>query len=130
LKLLLDTNTLIWLIGRTDGKPLGPQAVQNIQAAEVVYVSSVSILEIRIKTMLGKLAFDDDLIEDIMAAGVKELSFGLSHADAIRDFPALSRHDPFDRMLLAQAKVEKISFLTTDDTLLKLQLPDVIDARQ
>ena len=116
MKLLLDTNTLIWLIGRTDGKPLGPQAVQNIQAAEVVYVSSVSILEIRIKTMLGKLAFDDDLIEDIMAAGVKELSFGLSHA--------------FDRMLLAQAKVEKISFLTTDDTLLKLQLPDVIDARQ
>jgi PIN domain nuclease of toxin-antitoxin system len=72
----------------------------------------------------------DDLIEDIMASGVKELSFGISHADAIRDFPALSRHDPFDRMLLAQAKVEKITFLTSDNNLLKLQLSYVIDARR
>ena len=130
MKILLDTNALIWLLGQTNGKSLGHSAVQSIRDAEVVYVSSVSILEIRIKTMLGKLVSKEDLLDDVAAAGLKNLPFDTSHANAISKFPNLSKHDPFDRMLLAQAQVEGTSFLTSDTILLGLNLPFVVNARK
>jgi PIN domain nuclease of toxin-antitoxin system len=128
--LLLDTNALIWLIGHADGSSLGPNARRKIQEADSVYVSSVSILEIRIKSMLGKLDVGQDLLTNITAAGLKTLSFDVTHADALTEFPDLKKHDPFDRMLLAQAQLERISLMTADTFLLALGLPYVMDARE
>lgn len=130
MKLLLDTNTLIWLLGQIDGDSLGPKAKLLIQNADAVYASSVNILEIRIKTMLGKLVSADDLVEDIVAAGLKNLTFDISHADAITNFPTLSRHDPFDRMLIAQAQVEGMTLLTSDGVLLNLDNVSTADSRK
>jgi PIN domain nuclease of toxin-antitoxin system len=130
LKILLDTNALIWLIEQTDKKSLGNGALKLINEAEVVYVSSVSILEIRIKTMLGKLVSEKDLVNDTKLAGLKNLSFEMSHADAILSFPDLQRHDLFDRMLLAQAQVEGLTFLTSDNTLLGLNISFIVNARK
>jgi PIN domain nuclease of toxin-antitoxin system len=130
LKVLLDTNALIWLIDQTDMNVFGPSTLEIIQDAEVVYVSSISILEIRIKTMLGKLTSEEDLLDDIKAAGLKNLSFSPQHADAICSFPNLFKHDPFDRMLLAQAQSEELVLLTTDKLLIDLNLPFVVNARK
>lgn len=126
---LLDTNALIWLLTSEHDTPLGKESQRIIRQASVVYASAVSVLEIHIKTMLGKLSVSTDLVKDIELSGLKGLSFDMRHANAIRAFPALARHDPFDRMLLAQAQSEQLSLLTSDSTLLRLHLPFVLDAR-
>lgn len=130
MKILLDTNALIWLISEKDGGPLGKNARELLQNAEAVYASSVNILEIRIKTLLGKLESDNNLLDDSAAAGLESLMFASKHADALMNFPDLSKHDPFDRMLLAQAQTEGMVLLTSDTTLLGLKLPYLANARR
>ena len=130
MRILLDTNALIWLIGETsESSKVGPDARNLMDEADSVSASSISILEIRIKTMLGKLESPVDLIEDVASAGLKFLAFDELHADTITGFPNLSRHDPFDRMLLAQAKTENMVLLTSDEVLLGLALSYVINVR-
>lgn len=128
--LLLDTNALIWLIGHADGSSLGPSTKKAIEQADGVYVSSVNILEIRVKSMLGKIEASEDLLNDIATAGLKTLSFDVTHADELTKFPDLNKHDPFDRMLLAQAQLEGMMLLTADTFLLRLGLPYIVDARK
>ena len=127
--MLLDTNALIWLMN--DSPKLGPQARARIVAAPRVYYSSVSVMEIVIKSMLGKLALPGgERFPDVFAqAGLVELPFSARQANALREDEALARHDPFDRMLLAQARVEAIPLLTSDTVLLGLTSADCIDAR-
>lgn len=129
MKLLLDTNALIWLLEQFDQNSLGPQAIKIITRADVVYASPISIVEIRIKTMIGKLGSRPDLLADLAKTGCEVLEFGTSAADAIMQFPSLMRHDPFNRMLLAQANAENLTFMTADTILLGLGLPYVIDVR-
>jgi PIN domain nuclease of toxin-antitoxin system len=62
-------------------------------------------------------------------AGLRELPFTSDHAVAMLRFPALVRHDPFDRMILAQASAERMTLLTADATLLALGERWVQDAR-
>jgi PIN domain nuclease of toxin-antitoxin system len=127
---LLDTNALIWLLNTHDGGNLGREAKQQISDTDAVYASSISVLEIRIKAMLGKLKAPETLLKDINAAGLKSISFTMEHAEALNHFPALSKHDPFDRMLLAQAKVEELTFLTSDTVLLSQSIDFLVDARR
>lgn len=127
---LLDTNALIWLIEQKDRRSLGRQTEKLLEAAAVVYASPISIVEIRIKTMLGKLQSQSDLLEDIEKSGVEILDFSAEQAENVQSFPQLMRHDPFDRMLLSQALAEDLLFITADTMLLKLGLSYVIDARQ
>lgn len=80
--------------------------------------------------MLGKLQVPPNLLDVITRAGLKELPYDFQAAEQITSFPELTRHDPFDRMLLGQAASQKLQFLTTDQILLKLGLSYVIDACQ
>ncbi len=128
MRLLLDTSTLVWQLGMAENK-LGIQAMKLMRAADVVYVSAISIVEMHIKTMIGKLDTPVNFEQKILQAGNTMLSFSSSAADAIRDLPTLARHDPFDRMLLAQARADGLLFLTSDTLLLKLELDYLIDAR-
>ena len=130
MRILLDTNALIWLQNTSSGGLLGEKAKEQIINAEAVYASSVSILEINIKAMLGKLEAPETLLEDLVVAGIKDLSFTTEHAEAVKQFPALTKHDPFDRMLLAQANTEGLSFLTADNILINQGLTFVVDARK
>ena len=133
MSILLDTNALIWLLNTPSGDPLGKEAKQYIGNAEAVYASSISVLEVRIKAMLGKLEAPETLLADITSAGLKSLPFTMEHAEALKHFPALSKHDPFDRMLLAQAKAEEFVFITSDTILLSQSSQKfgfLVDARQ
>jgi len=127
--ILLDTNALLWLL-HADGR-LGDRSRKAIDAATVVYCSSVSSSELTIKHMLGRLALPggDRFPAAFSDAGLRELAFTSAHATAMLRFPALTRHDPFDRMILAQADAERLTLLTSDSTLLALGETWIQDAR-
>lgn len=71
-----------------------------------------------------------DLRGEVERAGLTELPFRASHAEEVGRLPALARHDPFDRMLLAQASAEGMRFLTSDAALLGHGLDWVVDTRR
>jgi PIN domain nuclease of toxin-antitoxin system len=124
--LLLDSQALLWLLD--DNPRLGPQARQAIVAAQGVHVSAATVWELTIKTMLGKLSVPADLTGKIAAQGLELLSITAEHAEAIRDFPEFTRHDPFDRLLVAQASLAGLRLLTADHVLLDLGRDFILDA--
>jgi PIN domain nuclease of toxin-antitoxin system len=124
--LLLDSQALLWLLD--DNPRLGPQARQAITSAEGVHVSAATIWELTIKTMLGKLTVPADLASTLPAQGLELLSITAEHAEAIRDFPELTRHDPFDRLITAQASRTGLQLLTADHILLSLHRDFILDA--
>jgi len=126
--ILLDTNALLWQAGPTEGV-LGVVAQRLLTGADKVYVSSITVVELQIKTMLGKLNVPDDCIKMITDTGDELLAYTPEAAQAIKLYPQLARHDPFDRMILAQATVLNVHLMTADAFLLALGLPFLIDAR-
>jgi PIN domain nuclease of toxin-antitoxin system len=113
-KLLLDTNVLLWLLG--DDDRLGQSARRAIQDAQEIAVSEASLWEISIKISIGKLAPIPKLLETIRSLGFRRLSFSDPYLHAYESLPLIHR-DPFDRMLVAQAKVEKSALVTSDSFL-------------
>jgi len=129
-RVLLDTNAFIWLTDDRKRTTLGKAAKRAIADSAFVYVSSISLVELRMKMMIGKMKMVPNLTEIISESGLVLLDFKADHAETVPDFPSLVRHDPFDRMLLAQASAERMTFLTADTILLGLNLPFVVDARE
>ena len=78
-----------------------------------VSVSAVSVAEVAIKSALGKLRYADDFVDLVEQAGFTELALTAAHADQLRTLPMIHR-DPFDRMLLVQAQLEGLTFVTAD----------------
>lgn len=124
--LLLDSQTLLWVLD--DSPRLGPAARNTISSATGVYVSAATVWELTIKSMLGKLSVPIPLPEVLTAQGFSLLNITAEHAQAIRDYPELTRHDPFDRLLVAQADLAGLQLLTADKVLLGLQRKFIIDA--
>jgi PIN domain nuclease of toxin-antitoxin system len=82
--------------------------------ARMVYVSAVAVWETTIKAALGKLSLPlDDLEATIEAAGFGALPVTVAHALEVRRLPPLHR-DPFDRLLIAQARHEQLTLVTRD----------------
>ena len=124
--LLLDSQALLWLLD--DNPRLGRQARQAITSAQGVHVSAATVWELTIKTMLGKLSVPADLSKRLTAQGLVLLSITAEHAEALRDFPELTGHDPFDRLLVAQASRTRLRLLTADQVLLDLDRDFILDA--
>lgn len=112
-----------------DNPRLGPRARLAIAAATAVHVSAATVWELTIKAMLGRLAVPDKLAERLAEQGLVLLSVTAEHTEGIRDFPELVRHDPFDRLILAQAAQVGLRLLTADRVLLALGRDFVVDAR-
>lgn len=127
--ILLDTNALVWL--HRDSTALGDTARKTIGTSTITHFSAISVSELVIKNMLGRLALPggDRFPAAFSDAGLRELPFTSAHATAMLRFPALTRHDPFDRMILAQADAERLTPLTSDSTLLALGETWIQDAR-
>ena len=116
MRLLLDTHVLLWLM--EENLRLRRSALSLISDASEVYVSSASLWEIAIKWRLGKIEEDPQTVMDQLdAAGLRELRVTNRHAVATAKLPLL-HHDPFDRLLVAQAITEPMRLLTSDDQLL------------
>lgn len=109
MRLLLDTHTFIWW----DDDALPKRVTAAIQAADEVYVSAVTAWEIAIKSALGKIAARGTVSDAIADYGFSSLPVTIEHADAIRALPPHHR-DPFDRLLVVQAQIEKLAVVTRD----------------
>jgi len=111
-QLLLDTHVLLWSLAGDER--LGERAVDLIEdGRNVVYVSAASIWEISIKRSLGKLRVPGDVLAEVDAASFIRLPISFEHADAVAALPDLHA-DPFDRMLIAQARTDRLTLMTHD----------------
>jgi PIN domain nuclease of toxin-antitoxin system len=84
----------------------------------VIFVSLVSLWELRIKESLGKVTLPKNFYTGLEAAGFELLPMNLEHIQALGSLP-LHHRDPFDRMLIVQAKIEQMTFITKDDDIQK-----------
>lgn len=123
--LLLDTHVVLWLLD--DNARLGSRARTQISASPVVYLSAASTWELAIKAAIGKLTLPDDFDEAVGRSGLRDLPVTRAHTRA-SDLMALPHKDPFDAMLVAQARVERLTLLTADAKLLTA-VPEAMDAR-
>lgn len=115
MRLLLDTHIYIWAV--MGNRRLSASARKMIVDADDVYVSAASIWEAAIKAGLGKLDADPDLLaSEIARSGFIELPVRAAHAAMVRKLPDIHR-DPFDRLLIAQALVEPLRLVTSDESL-------------
>lgn len=124
---LVDTQVLIWL--SRDPKQLGRDAARILRDAPRVFYSAISFGELEIKQAIGKFTVRDDFRAALANAGLSELPFTSDDAAQLGRFPALARHDPFDRFIMAQASARNMLLITADRVLLDLGLPWVVDAR-
>lgn len=113
MNLLLDSHAFLWWL--TDDSRLSAGARQVVaDPSSRVHISAATIWELSIKAALGKLDLDGaDLIEEIEENAFVELPMTARHSAAAALLP---RHhgDPFDRMLIAQARIEGLTIVTRD----------------
>lgn len=115
MQLLIDTHVLIWFL---EGSNLLAASSRQIIAspANNVFVSIASIWEIAIKISVGKLILAKplaDVIKQIAAENIEILPISPEHALQVSTLPFHHR-DPFDRIIVSQAIVENIDFISTD----------------
>ncbi|MDE2740915.1 MAG: type II toxin-antitoxin system VapC family toxin [Gemmatimonadota bacterium] len=121
---LLDTHLLLWAAG--DPRRLSSKA-QNLlgdPATELMF-STASIWEVVIKSALGRDDFRVDpqqLRDGLIQNDYSELEIRSEHALAVGSLPPIHK-DPFDRILIAQAQVENVTLLTTDDMVARYSGP-------
>jgi PIN domain nuclease of toxin-antitoxin system len=124
LKLLLDTHLLLWIAN--DDPKLPTEARIVVEDPEVtLYFSVVSIWEIVIKNALGRNDFKVDarvLRRELIDAGYQELEVKGQHALEVEQLPPI-HHDPFDRLLIAQAISEGIFLMTHDNVVAQYNGP-------
>ena len=111
MRLLLDTHVFLWW--RENSPRLGHQARGHIATAEQVFVSVVSAWEVAIKVAIGKLRIDGSFEAWVEDSRFTRVSDHFRHAEQLARLPVHHR-DPFDRMLVAQALVERFVLVTAD----------------
>jgi PIN domain nuclease of toxin-antitoxin system len=109
--LLLDTHVVLWWLA--DAPELPEVIKESLDHEPDVRVSDVTIWEIGIKQALGKITAPADLPERVRDSGFRELPIGFAHAIAAARLPPIHK-DPFDRMLVAQARCEGLTLVTRD----------------
>ena len=111
MSLLLDTHVVLWWL--TDDPTLAAEIKDRLDHEPDVYVSPATIWEVAVKQSIGKLDKPADLPERIRDSGFRHLNITAEHGIAAGRLPLIHR-DPFDRMLIAQARVEHLTLVTRD----------------
>ncbi|RYY78111.1 MAG: type II toxin-antitoxin system VapC family toxin [Moraxellaceae bacterium] len=112
MNILIDTHIFLWLLKTP--KQLSKQQVETFKNPQnQFYLSSISIAEIMIKLSIGKLVVDFDPIQAAIDSGLKLLPYQAIDAVALANLP-FHHKDPFDRMLIAQAKTQNMQMMSSD----------------
>ena len=116
MRLLLDTNILIWWL--LDRHRISRAARAAMSDAEnSVFASAASAFEISVKQRIGKLALAEEAVrslpEDLESAGIVLLDISFRQAILAGRFASAHR-DPFDRLIAAQARAEDMPVVTSD----------------
>lgn len=120
MNLLLDTHLLLWAASEPQRLSAKARALLLDPANQLIF-SSASLWEITIKNRLERSDFNVDprrLWRMLLVNGYRELSVSSEHTVAVNDLPLLHK-DPFDRILVAQARVEGLTLLTADKMVAK-----------
>ncbi len=122
MRLLLDTNVVLWLL--LSDRPRIPDRVTDLlqDARTSVLVSAASVWEIAIKRSLGKLKIEDRWPDTLTRLRFTPSPVTAEHAAAVERLPWLHR-DPFDRLLIAQAALEKATLVTADARIRAYDVP-------
>lgn len=116
IRLLLDTNVALWLI-LGDRERVSRAAVEAMEdEANEIALSAASIWEIAVKRSLGKLTIEDRWAKALTRLGFEPLPVTAVHAEAVERLPWHHR-DPFDRLLVAQARAEGRTLVSADPRL-------------
>lgn len=119
MRALLDTHCWLWLQAEPERLP-SDLLTRLADAGTELYLSAASGWEIAIKYSLGKLPLPEppaSYVPDRMAvSGTAPLAVAHSHALAVADLPPHHR-DPFDRLLVAQSRIERLTLVTADPAL-------------
>ncbi|MEQ8603934.1 MAG: type II toxin-antitoxin system VapC family toxin [Marivibrio sp.] len=126
MSLLLDTHVLLWC-GYRPEVLAAPVRARIADSSVRVYASAASAWEIAIKRRLGKLTLDIAAEDLLRALSIAPLPIGVAHAEAAGALP-WDHRDPFDRMLVAQARAEGLTLVTADQAILTAFL-DCLAAR-
>ncbi len=124
MRLLLDTHVVLWEL--EGSRTLSPAAQEAIEQATDLLFSVVSFAEIGVKAAIGKLSVPRDLFEHVLQSGVQVLRLDAEHGLAVADLP-MHHRDPFDRLLVAQARSENLTIITSDRRIAAYDVP-VVDA--
>ena len=115
MKYLVDTHAALWFL--SDDDALSQKAKEIIESSQNVYISAASLWEIAIKYSINKLDIIlpniNEFIENCIKSTYTILNVESNHIKKIATLPFIHR-DPFDRMLIAQAMVEKMTLITCD----------------
>jgi PIN domain nuclease of toxin-antitoxin system len=119
-RLLLDTHVLLWML--TGDRRLTRSPRDTIRTAQSVEVSVVSAWEITLKAVAGKLESPPDIERAILDSGLTTTSLHFADVAELERLP-LYHADPFDRMLVAQARVRGLTLVTRDRQLERYAVP-------
>jgi PIN domain nuclease of toxin-antitoxin system len=111
MRLILDTHAVLWWA--RDDRRLKTPAREAIATAEVVWVSAATACEVSIKSSQGRLRHAEPVGVTILADDFTELPLTIRHAEDLARLP-FHHTDPFDRILIAQARVEGATIVTHD----------------
>lgn len=113
-RLLLDTHIVLWWLA--DDPTLSEEIKETIDEEIDVFVSAATVWELAIKQQLGKITAPVDLPEQIRDSELTNLPIASDHAVEAGRLPLIHR-DPFDRMLVAQARLQGLTLVTRDKVL-------------
>jgi PIN domain nuclease of toxin-antitoxin system len=125
-RLLLDTHVLLWAL--QDSAKLGRRSRELIAQAELIQISAATIWELRVKEGAGKISMPAGWLGAVERSGFHELAVTWEHSYGVKEIE-LPHRDPFDRLLLAQSRLEQLALLTANDALLRTHPALCIDAR-
>lgn len=124
MRLLLDTHVVLWQL---EGfRPIPTRALEAIERAGELTFSVVSFAEIGVKAAVGKLVVPESLREHVVRSGLRILGLAPDHGLGVSDLP-MHHRDPFDRLLISQARSEGLTIVTADRRFADYDVP-VIDA--
>jgi PIN domain nuclease of toxin-antitoxin system len=122
MNILLDTHIVIWWY--EDPKKLKADARKLIEDRQnTLFLSSAVVWEISIKQSLNKLKVPDGLVEKAISDLI-EIPITIKHTHAIKGLP-LIHSDPFDRILIAQTKVDNLHSMTRDKQIIKYDIKTI-----
>jgi|SRR5699024_1201247 len=111
-RLLLDTHVVLWWLGNDPRLGARARGVIADQSNDVL-VSAVVGFEIAVKRKLGKLRAPDNLADEVERSGFTVLPVSMTHGQEAGALPMYHR-DPFDRLQIAQARVNDLTLVTAD----------------
>ncbi len=117
MNIIVDTRILLWILNEPDKLSAAAKRVL-LEGSPLVFVSAATIWELAIKEAAGKMKLSYDIADIVIKSGFQNLDITAAHAKLAGKLPK-HHHDPFDRMLVAQAICEDFHLMTHDATLKK-----------